>query len=180
MVALAFDAVWINGSVGAGKTTAADRLGDELEIRGVSGAVLDADWLRRCWPSPAEDPFQVTLALANIRAVARNYRAVGAEVIVVAGVLENRAEVARCADALGADRLLLVRLTIDRQVALSRMQRRHEGNKAALEWHENRHSELAQIIEVAGFVDEMIIDTTVVTPNEIAQQIADRLTADSG
>lgn len=37
-----FDTVWINGSVGAGKTETADRLGDELERRGIPGArVLD-------------------------------------------------------------------------------------------------------------------------------------------
>lgn len=178
MVALVFDAVWINGSVGAGKTTTADRLGDELEIRGIPGAVIDVDWLRRCWPSPTEDPFHTALAVANIRAVANNFRARGSQVIVVAGVLEDPAEVARCADALGANHMLLVRLTVERGIARSRMQRRHEGNEAELEWHENRHPELALILEHAEFVDEMIIDTTLVTPHEVAQDIADRLTND--
>jgi thymidylate kinase len=176
MVAPAFDAVWINGSVGAGKTTTADRLGKELEIRGIPGAVIDVDWLRRCWPAPPEDIFQAGLAAENIRAVAKNFRAGGAQVIVVAGVLEDPAEVARAGVALGADHMLLVRLTLHRAVALSRIRRRHGGDHADMEWHANRHPELALILEHAGFANELVIDTTFITPDQVAQDIADRLT----
>ncbi|WP_127822674.1 ATP-binding protein [Acidipropionibacterium jensenii] len=47
-----YDTVLINGSVGTGKTTTAEALGDEVKQRGIPGAVIDVDWLRRSWPSP--------------------------------------------------------------------------------------------------------------------------------
>ncbi len=175
MAAALFDTVWINGSVGAGKTTAADRLGDELERRGVPGAVIDVDWLRRSWPAPADDPFGTELALANARAVAANFRACGALVVVAAGVVETADEAARGADALGATRMLLVRLTVDAEVAGLRLRRRHDQDESELQWHLRRHPQLARMLERAGFGDELLIDTTALTADDVARTIADRL-----
>jgi adenylylsulfate kinase-like enzyme len=39
----------INGTVGVGKTTVAEAVGDLLAGSGVSHAVLDLDWLRQPW-----------------------------------------------------------------------------------------------------------------------------------
>jgi adenylylsulfate kinase-like enzyme len=65
-------ALLITGTVGSGKTSVADALGDLLSGAGIPNAVIDIDGLRRAWPSPPDDPFQVELALRNLRAVARN------------------------------------------------------------------------------------------------------------
>lgn len=132
MPAGAFDTVWINGSVGAGKSTAA----------------------------------------------AQNYRVGGAKLIVAAGVIESVAELTRSADALGARRMLHVRLTIDPDRAASRLRGRHGEDAAGLGWHERRHPELAQILDWAGFDDEMLIDTTTLTPVEVAREIADVVLAE--
>lgn len=107
------DAVRISGSVGAGKTTLAEALGEELERRSVPGAVVDVDRLRSCSPSPQGDPYRTNIATQNLRAVSTTFRAAGAQVIVAAGVIEDPAEVETQARALGASRLLLVRLVID-------------------------------------------------------------------
>ncbi|MFP3466472.1 AAA family ATPase [Leifsonia sp. SIMBA_070] len=176
MTRLAYDAVWINGSVGAGKTTAADQLGEELEKRGVPGAVIDVDWLRRAWPAPREDPFQFELAVANMRAVAAQLRARGAQVIVAAGVVETAEQFDRCVAALGSGNPLLVRLVLDTDVALARLGIRHGENARDLEWHERRHPELAGILERAQFAEELVLDTTSLAATDIAVRIADRLT----
>jgi len=50
-------ALLINGTVGAGMTSVAERVGDLLTEAGVPNAVIDLDWLRRSWPSPTGDRF---------------------------------------------------------------------------------------------------------------------------
>jgi len=171
----AYDAVWINGNVGAGKTTTADQLGEEIEKRGIPGAVIEVDWLRRAWPSPREDPFQFELALANIRAVAGQFRAHGAHIIVAAGVVETAEQFDRCVGALGSTHPLLVRLVVDPDVALARLRIRHGENASELEWHERRHSELAGILEHVEFPSEWVLDSTSLAVGDIAARIADRV-----
>ena len=173
MIELAFDAVWINGSVGTGKTTTAEKLGDELNARGVPGAVIDVDQLRNAWPTPADDRFNERLALENLTAVVANFRRSGAHVVVAAGVIEDPAAVAVHARALAANRLLLVRLTSDPGIATARLHARHMGDRDGLDWHLERHPQLATILDAAGFADEMLIDTSHVSAAQVASRIAD-------
>jgi hypothetical protein len=63
-------ALLITGTVGSGKTSAA---GDLLTARRIPNAVIDVDWLRRCWPSPPGDRFNGALTLRNLNAVTRNF-----------------------------------------------------------------------------------------------------------
>lgn len=179
MATARFDTVWINGSVGAGKTATADHLGEELHRRGVPGAVIDVDRLRRCWPAPPEDPFCDEVARANVRAVARNYRDRGAQIVVVAGVAETPDGLAQNVRAAGAERALHVRLTVDRDVALSRLRSRHGHDDPDLEWHIRRHPVLAQVLDQAGFRDELLIDTTSHTVRDVARRIADHMVAEA-
>ena len=169
------DAVWINGSVGTGKTTTANLLGDELERRGIPGAVIDVDELARAWPAPDGDPFRSELALANVAAVAANFRAHGAQVIVAAGVIEEPLWVPRWAAALGAERMLHVVLTIDPVVAAARIRARHIGDESGRDWHLRRHPQLADILERAGFEGQLTLDTTGVAPAEVARRIGNML-----
>ena len=62
-------ALLISGTVGAGKTTVADAVGDLLSARPIPNAVLDLDWLSRSWPCPPGDPFNVSMRLRNVRVV---------------------------------------------------------------------------------------------------------------
>lgn len=175
MSADAFDTVWINGSVGAGKSTTAAQLGEELKRRGVPGAVIDVDELRRSWPSPDGDPFGTQVALVNLEAVAGNYRMRGAQIVVIAGVIESREELTRSADVVGTRRMLHVRLTIERDCAIDRLRTRHDHDASGLEWHERRHPELAQILDRAGFENDVVFDTSTTTAAEVARKIADVL-----
>jgi MoxR-like ATPase len=166
-----FDTVLINGSVGTGKTTTAERLGGELERCGIPGAVIDVDWLRRSWPAPPGDPFRTDLALENMHAIASNFRRAGARVVVVATVVESLDELQRSAAALASRRLLHVRLTATSDAVLPRLTRRHDDDEAALQWHTQRHPELARTLDRAGFTDELRIDTTHKQPPEVAREI---------
>ncbi|GAA1599797.1 ATP-binding protein [Kribbella karoonensis] len=175
MAVPAYDTVLINGSVGTGKTTTAEALGAELERRDIPGATIDVDWLRRAWPAPSDDPFQTTLALDNLQTIAANFRRAGAQVLIVAAVIETPDELRRTAIALGSNQLLHVRLTAASDTVLSRLTVRHSDDAAALEWHAQRHPELARILDQAGFTNDLRIDTTHKPANEAAQQILTRL-----
>lgn len=168
---LMFDTVLINGSVGTGKTTTAERLGDELHRRSIPGAVIDVDWLRRAWPAPADDPFQATLALENLQTIASNFRRAGARVLVAATVVETVDELQHNAIALGSSRLLHVRLTAESDAVRSRLTRRHEDDDAGLQWHVQRHPVLARILDQAGFTDELLVDTTHKDVDQVVQDI---------
>lgn len=172
----AYDAVWINGSVGAGKTTTADHVGEELEKRGIPGAVIDIDWLRRAWPAPRDDPFQFELTLANLRAVSTQFRARGAQVIVAAGVVETAEQFDRCSRAIESKQPLMVRLILDADAAIARLRLRHSENRSELEWHERRHPELADILERVEFADELVLESTSLPVTDIAAIIADKIT----
>jgi hypothetical protein len=171
MSVAAFDTVLINGSVGTGKTTTAEKLGDELERLGVAGAVIDADWLRRSWPSPPDDPFRTAIALENMRSVASTFRGAGARVLVVATVVETSDELRATTAALGARRLLHVHLSVSGDEALTRLARRHGDDEASRRWHAQRHPELAGILEGAGFSDQLRIDTTRIRSVDVAREI---------
>jgi adenylylsulfate kinase len=81
----------ITGPVGVGKTTVAEAIGDQLSKTGTPHAVVDLDWLSKCWPAPSSDPFHFELQLRNLRAVTRNCAKAGARRLVLAGVVESRA-----------------------------------------------------------------------------------------
>jgi hypothetical protein len=166
-----FDTVLINGSVGTGKTTSAELLGDEVAQLGIPGALIDVDWLRRSWPAPPDDPFRTALALENLRAVAGNFRRTGARLLIVATVVETREELEHVAAALNASSMLHVRLTASPEVVLSRLTNRHHDDETALRWHVQRHPVLADILDRAGFTDEQVIDTTDKSASAVANEI---------
>src|SRR5688500_5736343 len=81
-------ALFINGTVGAGKTTTANEIAMLLQHRGIPYAIIDLDSLRNAWPSPPDDRFNLELELQNLAAVVTNFRNAGAEIFILAGVLE--------------------------------------------------------------------------------------------
>lgn len=153
MAIATFDTVLINGSVGTGKTTTAEVLGDMVRRRGIPGAVIDVDWLRRSWPSPAGDPFRAALAIENMQAIT---------------AID---ELERTAVALAARSMLHVRLAASPDAVLSRLTRRHDDDETALRWHAQRHPELADILDRAGFINDLRIDTTDKPVKNVAREI---------
>src|SRR5690606_7881350 len=130
-------AVLINGTVGSGKTTVAGALADLLRNDDVPGAAIDLDWLAEFWPSPPDDRFNTALTLTNLRAVAANFRAAGARVLIMAGVVETTDERRRVAEAVDCP-LALVRLTADLELIRRRLHRRHDLDPDGLRWHLDR------------------------------------------
>lgn len=164
------DAVFVNGTVGAGKTTLAEEVSRQEGAAGVVHALIDVDALRRVHPAPADDPFQHRLELANLRDVARNSRDAGARRLVLAGVIEERGEVPRYAEALGVAGLLVVRLVVRPGLAAERLRRRHADMPEELEWHLRRSPELAAALEAAD-LDDLVLDSSDTAPAALARRV---------
>ncbi|MEV6712169.1 AAA family ATPase [Lentzea sp. NPDC051208] len=147
-------ALLITGPVGVGKTTVAEAVGSRLVEAKVPHAVIDLDWLSACWPAPADDPFHLELQLRNLQAVVRNYVDAGVHRVVLAGVVESRADRERYAEVIGA-KLTVCRLKADLSVVHERLSRRHQ-DEAVLRWHLNRAEELEMLFS-ATWIDDFVI-----------------------
>jgi adenylylsulfate kinase len=145
-------ALLVTGTVGVGKTTVAEAVGDVLASRSVPHAVIDLDQLRTSWPAPAGDPFNSAIELRNLASVAANYRAVGARKFVLAGVIERRADRALYEKALDTS-VTVVRLRTARRVLDARLRHRHIVDPVRLTWHLNRASELDRILDHSHVAD---------------------------
>ena len=102
--------IFLNGTVGVGKSTVLDHVADLWQEAEQPYAVYDLDHLRRTWPAPDGDPFNLALELANLRALRSNDPAPSGRAVAVAGVLERAADRPAYEAALGG-RLVVVRLT---------------------------------------------------------------------
>ena len=138
--------VWLNGTVGAGKTTVGEVLAEHLADAGEAVAFINTDDLGRSWPRPASDPFNVALVTRNLAALASHYIASGARTIVGAGVIQTKDQLDHYAMALG-DTPTLVRLVVSSEEAERRLSLRHgEFDAAGLRWHLARAPELDEIL----------------------------------
>lgn len=164
-------ALLITGTVGAGKTSVADAVGELLTDTGVPHAVIDMDALRRAWPPPPGDRFNTAVLLRNLRSVASNYLDAGATWIVLAGVVEDADGRDRCAEVVGVP-LAVCRLRVELSVVRQRLGRRHAGEPEAMRWHLERSGELDAILDRAR-VEDFIVDATHRTVSEAALAVVE-------
>lgn len=148
-MAMELESVFLNGTVGAGKTTTGETLQRLLTDDGISNAMIDLDQLRRSWPAPPTDRFNHELELKNLQSVAANYRDVGIRRFILAGVLEDPTEVQRYRFALGGGKLTVIRLDPPLDVVQERLRNRHDPDSAELAWHLHRSGELHGILSTA-------------------------------
>lgn len=160
-------ALLITGPAGAGKTTVAEAVGARLAEAKVPHAVIDLDWLSACWPAPADDPFHFELQLRNLQALVRNYTDAGVHRIVLAGVVESRADRERYAEVVGA-KLNVCRLKADLSVLHRRLAARHH-DEAELRWHLNRAEELEMLYSTTWIEDYVVAADQPVA--EVAQDV---------
>lgn len=162
-------ALLITGTVGSGKTSVADAFGDLLADAEIPNAVIDVDWLRRSWPCPPGDPFNGGITLRNLRAVAQNYFETGVLRLVLAGVVESRAERDAYQAVLGVP-LAVCRLRVDLPTVRQRLMRRHENDAGGLQWHLARSGELERVFQQAR-VEDVAVDAAAGSVHEVAQAV---------
>lgn len=162
----------ITGTVGSGKTTTAEAMGDRLEDQGVTHAVIDLDWLSRSWPTPANDPFNTALELENLAAVAHNFFRAGASRLVLAGVVESQGIRSSYERAVGLP-VVVCRLQVDLERVRRRLVNRHRPGRER-DWHLHRSGELDEVLRSAGIGDHVVpVDEH--TPEQVAAMIASKI-----
>ncbi|MBA2444530.1 MAG: ATP-binding protein [Nocardioidaceae bacterium] len=162
-------ALLITGTVGVGKTSVAEAVGDLLSEAQMPNAVVDIDWLRRAWPAPSGDRFNMAIAMRNLRSVSANYFDAGIVRLVLAGVLETQADRDHHEASVGVP-MVVCRLRVDLLLVRVRLARRHENLSASLRWHLDRSGELDAIMDAAA-VEDCQVDATTATLAEAAAAV---------
>lgn len=162
----------ITGPVGVGKSSVFSEVGDLLQAAGIRFAAVELDALSYCHPpAPGDDRFRTDLTFRNLAAVWRNFRAAGAERLILSRVLESREELARYRKAVPGADITVVRLRASVPTLRKRVARREIGSGRT--WHTRRAGELSRLMDRAR-VEDILVDTTGRTVNAIAREILDR------
>ena len=164
------ESVFLNGTVGAGKTTTGETLHRLLADEGISNAMIDLDQLRRSWPAPPNDRFNHELELKNLQSVAGNYREVGVRRFILAGVLEDPAEVDRYRLAQGGGKLTVIRLDPPLDAVRERLRNRHDADSAELSGHLHRSGELHGILTEAR-LETHVLAVGRQSPDDVARKV---------
>jgi adenylylsulfate kinase-like enzyme len=163
-------AVLLRAPVGGGKTTVAATLNWVLSEHDVAHAVLELDWLSSSWPRIGQ--WNRVLRTRNLQAVTTEYRAVGIERFVVAGVVELREEIDEITDAIGVPAITVCGLRAPVSVLTERVTQRDTGR--VRQWHVDRAAVLAAQMANDG-LDDLVVDTEGKDHEAVAREIATRV-----
>jgi hypothetical protein len=161
----------ITGPVGVGKTTVAGEAANLLGEAGVPHAFVDIDALRWCYPSPPGDRFRVGIALRNLAAVWATYRDVGIGRLILADVLEDRADLAGYERAVPGTVITVVRLRTPGATLAAQVARRETGG--GLDWHLARAAELSAQMD-RDRVEDLLVETAGRSAVAIAREVLAR------
>ena len=161
----------VTGPVGVGKTTVAGEVSALLERAGVPHAFVDVDSLRWSYPSPPDDRFRTALAMRNLAVVWSNFRADGAERLVLADVVESRDELDRYRGAVPGAEIAVVRLRAAVEKLAARVGEREQGS--GRDWHLARAAEPAAQLD-RDAVEDVLIETDGRAVLDIAREALER------
>src|SRR6266516_3641332 len=82
----------LSGAVGSGKSTIGRSVARQLRQADISHALVDQEWIAYSWPVPADDPWNERVAAQNLACAWVNFRAAGAQRLVLCRVLEARSQ----------------------------------------------------------------------------------------
>ncbi len=157
--------MWFVGASGVGKTTVASQLQSALERRGTHTAFVDADQLRNvAGVSATEDE----LIADGLRAIVPVFEQAGAEVLVVSGIVDDDAQLARLLPGATRADVLVVHLDAADQTVVDRIVRRR--------WNVHLADESVDYAREfdRGWVD-VSVDTTAQSPAAVAAALLDRV-----
>lgn len=120
-------AVLLTGAVGAGKTTLATEIGEQLREANVSHAVIELDWLAWCMTPSRDAQARRRLVLENLACLVRNYEAAGIDRFVLVGSIVSDQHLAAIRATLDRMKLKVVRIAAPAELLVERVERRDVG-----------------------------------------------------
>ncbi len=115
----------ITGTMGAGKTAVMGEASDLLAQRQIVHAAIDLDALGLAY-LPSAAPSDAVM-YDNLRAVSRNYAALGVERFLVARAIEDDAQLRVCREIIPAANTVVCRLTASLETMKRRVEMRDSG-----------------------------------------------------
>jgi len=146
------DGVLLTGVYGSGKSSVAAEIAYLLEHRGEPYALLDLDYLSWAGTGREDRAEEFGLMVANLAAVAGNYRRAGIRRFVLAYFVRDRAEVQGVREALGVP-LRVVRLT----VPLAGIERRLAGDVTSGRRDDLREAAASIAADEGAGVEDVVI-----------------------
>ncbi len=163
------EALFVSGTIAAGKTAVAGAAAGLLGDAGIPNAVIDLDWLCQAFPAPAVDPFHNELAFTNLTSIWPNYATLGIERLVVARVIESPRWRARAAASLPGVRISVARITASLETRRGRIVAREIDPR----WRDrflDRTVELEQTLDEQR-IEDAVFDNDGATPREVARTL---------
>jgi broad-specificity NMP kinase len=157
----------ISGRVGVGKTTVAEEASGRLSEAHVRHALVDLARIAVCWPAPADDPWNERLAHRNLACMWSNFRAIGAQRLLLCRVLEARSLLRYVVEAVPGADIAVVGLRAPVGVLEARIRGREAGRDP--DWYVNAAVHLAQALEREP-VEDYTIDTVDRSAREVAAE----------
>ena len=134
----------ITGTVGVGKSTVAAEINDALADLKIPSAAVDLDALVWQWPSTSA--WSSDLMFENLASLWPNYQAHGATRLILAAVLEDRAELVRYRAAVPGAQITVCRLLAPEAVRRDRLHWRMPPGPSR-DWHLDRTVELERTLD---------------------------------
>lgn len=162
----------IIGPVGIGKSTTAGAISEVLEYDyKLPHAVVDLDDVRRSYPAPSDDPFNMDLGFKNLAVVWENYQAAGSLCLIIPSVMESKENLDRIRTSVRGADIFVVRLVASMETNHARIRSR-EKTVDSLNWHLQRSTQLAKELSEKK-LENLIVDTEGKQPMEIGREIID-------
>lgn len=158
----------VTGPCGVGKSSVASGIAELLCEQRMPHAVIDMDWTRDCFPSPADDPFHTALGYKNLAGMWQNYHTAGAQWLILVDVVEARADLDHVRAAVPGAKITLVRLRAGVPTLHARLVGREVGQ--SLVWHKARAAELSAQMD-RDALEDVLIDTDGKGVLEIASEV---------
>lgn len=142
--------ILLTGTCGAGKTAVAAELNDLLAELAIPNAALDLDSLT--WQWPPDSKWNDDLMFESLAALWPGLERRGVEHLVLARVLEKRADLGRYEAAIGRAEISVCRLRAPAALRAARLRDRMAPGPS-LEWHLSRSVELEKVLDEVGSCD---------------------------
>ncbi|MEU6041552.1 hypothetical protein ABZ801_39800 [Actinomadura sp. NPDC047616] len=157
--------LWLCGPSGVGKSSAAFEIFSQISRAGVRAAFLDLDQIGLCYP--VDDEHRVKIDALG--AVWPNYRAAGAECLILSGVVDTAEQARAYAGAMPGAAVTLCRL----RVHADELRRRFVGRGWRPELVD-RAVAAAGALDRTGFAD-LCVDTDGLAVPEVARTVRERI-----
>lgn len=162
----------IIGPVGIGKTSVAFAVSDIFNFdfeQPIPHSLIDLDDVRRSWPAPDYDRFNMALGFKNLHAVWQNYYQSGSRCLIIPSVMESPDDFESIRRAVPGAEIFVVRLEASLQINHQRIRAR-ETTAKSLDWYLKRATQLAKELSEKK-LEHLLIDTADKSPKVIAQEI---------